>query len=155
MKIIIFYFEVFTFDTLFGALIVENNKKECYQTWNLEFIKKFYSDNKDEAIWIGHNSQSYDSIILEAIINNKTEQYLKKLNDDLLNGVAKRYSKLKMYQFDLMKQSVIPYSLKSTAIISCKSSHLLLSTIIHLLASICLLQIPNDTLRLIFCVWTN
>lgn len=114
MKIIIFDFEVFAFDTLFGALIVENNKKEYYQTWNLEFIKKFYSDNKDEAIWIGHNSQSYDSIILEAIINNKTEQYLKKLNDDLLNGVAKRYSKLKMYQFDLMKQSVIPYSLKST-----------------------------------------
>lgn len=114
MKIIIFDFEVFYNDCLFGSIILNNNKKEIFQTWNLEEIKNFYLDNKDNSIWIGHNSQGYDSLILEAIVNGKNEKEIKELNDKIVNTDFKRYCNLKLYQWDLMKQSVIPYSLKST-----------------------------------------
>ena len=41
MKIIIFDFEVFKYDVLLGAIILDNNKDpEYFQTWDKEEIKK-------------------------------------------------------------------------------------------------------------------
>lgn len=114
MNIIIWDMEVFKHNTLFGAYVLNNNDKEIFQSWNLQEIKDFYLDHKDNSIWIGHNSQGYDSVILEGIINGKNEEQLKLLNDEVIKGNGKRYSKLKIFQFDLMKQSVIPYGLKTT-----------------------------------------
>lgn len=114
MNIIIWDMEVFAKDTLFGAYILNNDSKELFQSWNLQEIKNFYLDHKDNSIWVGHNSQGYDSIILEGIVNDKNEEQLKKINDSIIGSEIARYCKLKMYQFDLMKQSVARYGLKTT-----------------------------------------
>jgi len=66
MNIIIFDFEVFKFDTLLGALIInENNTTTIYQTWSIEEIKKFYFEHIDD-IWVGWNNENYDNFILQA-----------------------------------------------------------------------------------------
>ena len=50
-KIIIFDFEVFKYDVLLGADILDGNSRTRMQTWNKEEIKAFYNANK-ESIWI-------------------------------------------------------------------------------------------------------
>ena len=65
MKILIFDFEVFKYDTLLGVYDVNN--KKYFQTWDLDEIKSFYEQNKD-AIWVGHNNSHYDNYILQAIL---------------------------------------------------------------------------------------
>ena len=70
MRLIIFDFEVFKYDVLLGAIIVEKDKKELFQTWDKSLIKEFYNNNQ-ESVWIGHNNSHYDNYILQAIIENK------------------------------------------------------------------------------------
>lgn len=65
MKILVFDFEVFAFDTLLGVYDVNN--KKYFQSWDFNEIRKFYENNKD-AIWVGHNNSHYDNYILQAII---------------------------------------------------------------------------------------
>ena len=65
MRILIFDFEVFKYDTLLGVYDVNSDK--YIQTWDLGEIKSFYEKNKD-AIWIGHNNSHYDNFILQSII---------------------------------------------------------------------------------------
>ena len=110
MKIIIFDFEVFAFDCLFGAKILDGQNKYVYQTWDLEEIKQFYYENEN-SIWVGHNIAAYDNFILEAILNNK-DPY--KMSKKIINSQYRNYCHLKMYYFDLMKQTKSPYSLKTT-----------------------------------------
>ena len=57
MKIILYDFEVFKFDTLLGCKIInEDGTINIYQTWDLEKIKKFYEFHQDssraEALYI-------------------------------------------------------------------------------------------------------
>ena len=71
MKIILYDFEVFKFDTLLGCKIVnEDGTIDIYQTWDLEKIKKFYEFHQED-IWVGHNIKNYDNLILEAIYKDK------------------------------------------------------------------------------------
>ena len=42
MKVIIFDFEVFAYDTLLGATIIDKDgTKSIFQTWNLDDIRSF------------------------------------------------------------------------------------------------------------------
>ena len=70
MKFILYDFEVFKFDTLLGCKIIDKDKKTYYQTWNKEEMKKFYYLHQED-IWVGHNNERYDNLILEAIINDE------------------------------------------------------------------------------------
>ena len=100
MNIIIFDFEVFKKDTLLGAYILNNNQKELFQSWNLQEIKNFYLDHKDNSIWIGHNNESYDNIILQAIIKGDDP---KKVNDEIIDESKRHYLNIQLYYYDLMK----------------------------------------------------
>lgn len=64
MKVLVFDFEVFRYDTLLGIYDVNNGK--YIQTWDLQEMRAFYIDNRD-AIWVGHNNSHYDNYILQAI----------------------------------------------------------------------------------------
>ena len=109
MKVIIFDFEVFKYDTLFGALIVsKDNEPELYQTWNLNDIKEFYNLHKYD-LWIGHNNINYDNIILEAIINNKNPFVV---NKQILKSEFRKKSNIPYLTYDLMNNDF--YSLKTT-----------------------------------------
>ena len=68
MKIIIYDFEVFRYDCLLGTLIINDGKKELFQTWDLKEIKQFYYDNHKNAIWVSHNGSHYDSPLYEQIL---------------------------------------------------------------------------------------
>lgn len=118
MKLIIYDFEVFKYDTLLGCYILENNKeKQLFQTWNLEEIKQFYIDHKND-MWIGFNNFKYDDLILEAIVNNK-DPYLK--SKELINSKYKPYCNLKLYSFDLLSPFLTPFSLKHTELLTGRS----------------------------------
>ena len=69
-NIIIFDFEVFKYDTLLGCIIINKEDKKLYQTWDLNEIKEFYENHVND-LWIGHNNQFYDNIILQGIVNGK------------------------------------------------------------------------------------
>lgn len=110
-NLIIFDFEVFKYDTLFGAKIINNNNVQLYQTWNLEEIKEFYNNHKDNSIWIGHNNSGYDNWILSSIVRNKNPY--EKSKDIIENGRRFKFENLpiKLYYYDLM--SVKQTSLKT------------------------------------------
>ena len=111
MRLIIFDFEVFKYNTLLGSIIIDENKSELYQTWDLEEIKNFY-ENNTESIWIGHNILEYDNLIMEAVVKGK-DTY--KESKNIINSSIRKRTTLQMYSFDLMKQDkVMPYSLKVT-----------------------------------------
>ena len=42
MKIVVFDFEVFRYDTLLGAIEITSDGKKIFQRWDLEEIKQFY-----------------------------------------------------------------------------------------------------------------
>ena len=99
-RLIIFDFEVFKYDTLLGCVVLDQDNQTLIQTWDLKEIKQFYEDNKDDAIWIGHNNSGYDNFILQSIVEGKDP---KKTNDDIIVK-NNRYQKLKikLYFYDLM-----------------------------------------------------
>lgn len=100
-KQIIFDFEVFKYDCLFGSIIVTDKDILYYQTWDLEAIKAFYELNKN-SIWIGHNNEGYDNLILQSIIFGinpyKTSKSLIENSD---NGRPRL--KIQLFYLDLMK----------------------------------------------------
>lgn len=112
MKLIIFDFEVFKYDILLGLYLIDNEdrtKKELYQTWNVDDIKKLYYLFKDD-IWIGHNNKYYDNHILEAIIRDKNAY---NVNKNIINNhLRKSYLNIPLYYFDLNEQ--VPVKLKVT-----------------------------------------
>lgn len=100
MKIIIFDFEVFKMDTLLGAIVLDDEKSEIFQSWDLEEIKDFYFKHIDD-MWVGHNNEYYDNLILQAIIKGQNP---KKVSDEIIN-TEKNYKRLtiKLNFYDLMK----------------------------------------------------
>lgn len=108
MKLIIYDFEVFKFDTLFGAFILENGELNYFKTWDLNKIKRFYEQNT-ESIWLGHNIEHYDNHILEAIIRGRDP---KKTSDEIIKLGMKKRLNIDLYYYDLMAQAFV--SLKVT-----------------------------------------
>ena len=100
MKIIVFDFEVFKYDTLLGVKIVDNNGVQTYQTWSLEEIKKFYYEHEDD-IWVGHNNQEYDSLIMQAILTDKNP-YLR--SKEIIENNLRYKSNTPKYQYDIIKE---------------------------------------------------
>lgn len=108
MRLIIFDFEVFKEDVLFGSIILEDEEKKYFQTWDIEEIKSFYKENQ-KNIWIGWNIGRYDNLILEAIIKNKNP---KEVNDEIINSKFRKKVSISLYYFDLMQNHQT--SLKAT-----------------------------------------
>lgn len=110
-NIIIFDFEVFKYDVLLGAKIISENSIELLQTWSVDEIRNFYEKNKDSSIWVGHNNNGYDNLILSAIVKGKDPYKVSK--DIIENGNKFRFNRLsiKLYYYDLM--SVKQTSLKT------------------------------------------
>lgn len=112
-NIIIFDFEVFKYDTLLGALVINRTGINCVQTWDLDAVRDFYDAHQND-IWVGHNNSGYDNFILETIVNhrnpyNKSCDIIKKDKRGRLN--------LKLYNFDLMTMAWKRYSLKLTELL--------------------------------------
>lgn len=99
MNIIIFDFEVFKKDTLLGCIILNEGEETLVQLWDLNEIKKFYNEHKKD-IWIGHNNEYYDNLILQSIIRNK-DPYETSVN--LIERNKKEYLNIELYYYDLMK----------------------------------------------------
>ena len=123
MKLIIFDFEVFKYDVLLGLYIVDNedrSKKELYQTWDKEKIKKIYQLFQND-IWIGHNNKYYDNHILEAIVRDK-DPY--NISYNIVNKrVQKAYTDIHLYSFDLNEEVMV--KLKLTEAYFGKNIHIL------------------------------
>lgn len=99
-QIIIFEFKVFRYDTLFGAIVIYDNKAYYYQTWQTDDIKRFYEANKD-TMWIGHNNEECDNIILQAVLKNNPDIY--SLSKSLKLGKTPNKLYMKLFYIDLMK----------------------------------------------------
>lgn len=114
MKLIVYDFEVFRFDTLMGAKIIDDdNNVSILQTWDLSVIKQFYKDHIND-IWIGHNIDCYDNLILQHIVQGADEAQVKRLNDRMIrNGIRPKLT-IKLNYYDTMKASNRSYSLKAT-----------------------------------------
>lgn len=109
MNVIIFDFEVFEYDILCGALVIDEKfNVNLWQSWDLEAIKKFYHLHEDD-FWIGHNNLHYDDLILEAVVKGKNT---KEVSDNIVEKNLKLKCKLNFASFDLMSTSY--YSLKVT-----------------------------------------
>ena len=108
MKIIIFDFEVFKYDTLLGCKIVNNDGSlDIFQTWNIEEIKKFYNDNL-KSMWVGHNCIGYDNIIMETILKGGNPY---KKSKEIVKEGNRVKAHLPIQTYDLMNGF---YSLKTT-----------------------------------------
>lgn len=97
-KIIIFDFEVFKYDVLLGADILDGQSRTRVQLWDKEQIKQFYK-TYEESIWIGHNNSGYDNFILEAVVKDKNPYLVSK---DIISGNHYKYCHLHLYYYDLM-----------------------------------------------------
>lgn len=104
LKVIVFDFEVFRYNTLLGAYIVNENK--YFQTWDRYDIIDFYNENKD-AVWVGHNNTDYDNYILQAIVQNKNPF---DVSQNIINKSKHYYLDIKLNYYDLMQ--LHPGSLK-------------------------------------------
>lgn len=113
MKIIIFDFEVFYYDTLLGYTILDGDKRERHQTWSLNEIRQFYAKHKSD-IWVGHNNARYDNLILQYIVNNQqcSEYDVKEFSNTLINAKYKPWLDMKLYYYDCM--TAISTSLKKS-----------------------------------------
>lgn len=108
---------MFRQDCLLGTIIIkEDGSQKLFQTWDLETIKQFYYDYKDDSIFVGYNSKFYDNCILEAIIKNQ-DTYL--ISKRIVEDHESIWCNLKFYSYDVMNtgfaQSI---SLKLTELIS-------------------------------------
>lgn len=65
MRVLVFDFEVFRYDTLLG--VYDINKGEYIQLWDRNEIRAFYESHRD-YVWVGHNNSHYDNHILQAIV---------------------------------------------------------------------------------------
>lgn len=121
-NIIIFDFEVFKYDVLLGALVLNKNNISCYQTWDKNEIKNFYLDNIN-AVWFGHNNKAYDNFILQAVIDGKNVYDVSKMLIKYEDNSPLRLH-INLHYIDLMKMtgSKCPfYSLKMTEAASGKN----------------------------------
>lgn len=110
MKIIVFDFEVFRYDTLLGAYIVNENR--YFQTWDSSEIKKFYYENQN-SIWIGHNNSYYDNHILEAIIKNKN---VFEVSQNIVNNEKRYYLNIPLNYYDIIDLHFISLKVLEAAV---------------------------------------
>ena len=109
MKFIIFDFEVFKYNTLLGALVIDKDDERLFQSWDLQEIIKFFDVHKQDA-WIGHNNIGYDNIILDAIVSGKNQAKIFTTSKNIVNSrIGKCH--LDFINYDTMHGF---YSLKST-----------------------------------------
>lgn len=118
MKLSMFDAEVFPKDSMFGFLTInENGSKELFQSWDPADIKDYYLENKDDTIFVGHNSTTYDIPILEQIIKGK-DAY--ELSQKIVKDNIRARCYLDITSFDIMRVRRTPFSLKLTELISGK-----------------------------------
>lgn len=106
--------EIFAHDMLLGVY----DGKEYTQIWNdTDKIKEYYEKYKED-IWCGHNSGSYDSILLKLMIMGNTPERVKEYSDQIINGRNGRQiirenklNKIILYDWDILLDKVM-YSLK-------------------------------------------
>ena len=118
MNFVILDFEVFKFDTLLGAIVLEDGKITKYQTWILQDMREFYyAHNKD--MWITWNGNEYDIPVLEGIMKHKDTYSLSK---QLISSKYPPKILLPIITFDLMNVGLgKKTSLKLTELIAGKS----------------------------------
>ena len=97
-RLIIFDFEVFKYDTLLGALIIDNDEISLMQTWDLEEIKNFYYSNIN-SLWLGWNNERYDNHILQAIIKDANPF---KVSKEIIEQDKRKYLTIQLNYYDLM-----------------------------------------------------
>lgn len=117
MNVLIYDMEVFPHGVLLGTILLKDNQKILYQTWDQNEIRKFYEEHKED-IWCGHNNLTYDDNILEAIIKGK-DPYLK--SQEIIKSGIRRKTRLYLYSYDIMSVSRNPFSLKLTELICGKN----------------------------------
>ena len=98
MNLIVFDFEVFRYNVLLGAILIEENKTSVIQTWNKEEIMNFYNNNKN-SIWIGQNISHYDNYIIQSVVSNKE---VFKTSQNIIKENKTPYLNIKLNYFDLM-----------------------------------------------------
>jgi len=99
MRFIVFDFEVFKFDVLLGAIILDPGKDPVvFQTWDENEIKKFYNENT-ESVWVGHNNSHYDNYILQAILMDMNPYEVSK---SIVENNIKSKLVIKLRYYDLM-----------------------------------------------------
>lgn len=106
MKFLIYDFEVFKYNCLFGAIIVEKIGTKYFQTWDKEKIKDFYHENIGN-LWVGHNNIGYDNLILEAVLQNIDPYKRSKM---VINKEYREKADLSILSYDLMGS--VYYSIK-------------------------------------------
>lgn len=108
MSIIVHDFEVFKYDVLLGVIVLDDSGEHLHQFWGEEAIRKFYYLHTND-LWVGHNNLAYDSLILEAIVNNKNPY---KVSKSIINNRFRPKCKLPISMYDTMVTTF--YSLKMT-----------------------------------------
>lgn len=106
--------EIFAHDMLLGVF----DGKEYVQIWNdNDKIREYYEKYQDD-VWCGHNSGSYDSILLKIMLLGKSPEEVKKYSDRIIVGREDKkiirelkLNKIKLYDWDILNDKVL-YSLK-------------------------------------------
>lgn len=118
MSVIIFDFEVFKYNTLLGALVVDSNDIALKQMWSIDEIKQFYNEHIND-LWVGHNNDYYDNGIMKAILENRNPWVASK---SIINANHFRSKiSLDVLTYDLMCCNY--YSLKMTELCAGKKMH--------------------------------
>lgn len=109
-RLIIFDFEVFKYDSLLGAVVIDNDRVDIAQLWienhnvnTFHEITDFYEQHVAD-IWIGHNNERYDNMIMQAIIR-KTDPYV--MSKDIIERDMKKWLNVKLDYYDLMSQHFV------------------------------------------------
>lgn len=95
---------MFKYDWLV-VLIDYNTKKKKIIVNDRDELIEFYNKTKDNCIYVGYNSRSYDSTILKGIILGMNP---KELSDDLIvNGkkpfqISREFNNIRLYSYDTM-----------------------------------------------------
>ena len=119
-KVIVYDFEIYMYDYLLGANIInENGSSEIYQTWSLDEMREFYKQHKND-LWVGHNNYDYDDLVLDGIIQLKNPY---EISTEILQKKYNDYKKIKLYSIDLMRLKSDTYSLKLTELLCGKNIH--------------------------------
>lgn len=99
-KLIVFDFEVFKYDVLLGAIVIDDENVDVIQTWDKDKIRQFYYDNVN-SIWIGHNNSRYDNFILQTIVK-KGNPYI--TSKEIIEQDRRKYLDIQLFFYDLMSQ---------------------------------------------------
>lgn len=121
MNIIIFDWEIFRYNYLLGAIVVDEdyNELKVFQSWDLQECNKFFESHRRD-IWVGWNNSEYDNYMIQAMTKN---QNLFELSHKIVTERFKPRLMLKFFSFDLMKTLKGFTSLKLTELIAGKNIH--------------------------------